>query len=97
MRLLAARGLTSNNASGAEDQGSARFIPEVIHEDQSTERPVFSEPLAETMVIEEGEPLRLQASLQPANDPLMKVRILVYILPYQISIDRRTMIFVQEK
>jgi titin len=73
LKVLPARGFASSTGTGQADEGSTRFIPENIREDQSTERPVFTEALAETLVIEEGEPLRLQASLQPANDPLMKV------------------------
>ena len=54
-------------------EGGSRFIPEDIREDRSTEKPAFTETLAESLSVEEGEPLRLQATLKPANDPLMKI------------------------
>ena len=65
---------TSIGASNQFDTAS-RFIPEDIREEKSTEKPWFTETLPETLVVEEGEPLRLQATLQPANDPLMQVKV----------------------
>ncbi|OQV22407.1 Titin [Hypsibius exemplaris] len=67
------RGGASAGPTGTQVDGASRFIPEDIRDEQSTEKPTFTEVLTESLTIEEGEPLRLQATLQPANDPKMKV------------------------
>lgn len=56
-----------------QQSGTGRYIREEINDATSAEAPTFSEPLPETIEVDEGEPLRLQVGVQPAADANMRI------------------------
>lgn len=87
-RLLSSKSQVSTqcrlHVAGGETNGhvpdtgaTGRYVPENINEEESNCSPKFTEPLPESLLVEEGEPLRLQTTLTPANDPLLKTEWLI--------------------